>query len=608
MRLGIRTKLFLISLGLIVLSIGVVYAYLRPALDRVLTDRIQADMQVRVALVAQAVAARGLGPDPSEACAQLCVELAHKSQARVTLLTEDGMLLADSEIAPEQIKRLPSHRDRPEVQGALTRGVGVSARDSATLHQRMMYVAMPLSLGEPGAGRRGVVRLAVPLDAVDRAMTQLHVALGFGAAAALGLAVLMSSIAAHFAVRSLRLVTQAARRMVQGELTAVAQLAGDDEVAHLGRDLHTLAQSLSAALRQLVEERDRLNGVLLGMREGVLVVERSSGRVALVNPALSEMLLLTGDASGRATSELWARASGCEELSALLGRAAAEPGARPALEEVRIGGLKPRRLLVQTACIGEKKGELLAVLVDVTELRRLESLRRDFVANASHELRTPVTSIRSAAETLRDVLPRDPVASVRFLDIVERNAERLQQIVADLLELSRIESHQLRLEKTAVPLGEAVAHVLFLFSGSAADKGIRLVSEVGDERALCDRRALEQALGNLVDNALKYCPRGARVTVRAEGLSHGPEGQPGAWVRIAVADTGPGIAAEHLPRLFERFYRVDAGRSRALGGTGLGLAIVKHMVEAMGGEVAVDSREDTGSTFALVLPAPPPAS
>jgi two-component system phosphate regulon sensor histidine kinase PhoR len=223
-------------------------------------------------------------------------------------------------------------------------------------------------------------------------------------------------------------------------------------------------------------------------------------------------------------------------------------------------------------------------------------MRRDFVANVSHELRTPVASIRSAAETLHAAAGRDPEAAARFGEIIERNAERLHRLIEDLLDLSRIESREFQPRLEPLDLEAVADQLLTLFRERAEAKRLRIVRELpaGLPPARADRRALEQVLSNLVDNAVKYCPEGAAITLRAAAA----EGK----LRVELADTGPGIEAQHLPRLFERFYRVDTGRSRELGGTGLGLSIVKHLVEAMGGAVGVDSTPGRGCTFWFTLP------
>jgi two-component system phosphate regulon sensor histidine kinase PhoR len=310
------------------------------------------------------------------------------------------------------------------------------------------------------------------------------------------------------------------------------------------------------------------------------------------------MLLLPGDVAGKPLPQ---EIRGNPELRDILERS--RTATSLVVGEASLQGLKPLRLLVQAARIDKDEGGLLLVFVDVTDLRRLESLRRDFVANVSHELRTPVTALRSAAETLRIAAMRDPEAAQRFLDIIERNAERLSRMVEDLLDLSRIESHQFRLNPTNLDLAEFSEHMLDMFQSRAEEKRIQMGIDLpaGLPRLRVDGRALEQVLVNLIDNAIKYCPAGSRIVLGAAATG-------ARSVTVSVSDNGPGIEARHLPRLFERFYRVDAGRSRELGGTGLGLAIVKHLVEAMGGEVSVKSEVGKGSTFLFTVPRAEPAA
>jgi two-component system phosphate regulon sensor histidine kinase PhoR len=250
---------------------------------------------------------------------------------------------------------------------------------------------------------------------------------------------------------------------------------------------------------------------------------------------------------------------------------------------------------VRVARLPGHEEQVFAVFVDVTEMRRLETLRRDFVANVSHELRTPVTAIRSAAETLQGGLPEDRVVLEQFIGIISRNAQRLHELVEDLLDLSRIESQKLKLDIQPLDLRIAFTRVLNTFQERAERRGVELVNDVGllVPRVLADRRAMDHIVTNLVDNAVKYCGPRSKVVLRGE--EHGNQ------VRILVQDDGPGIEARHLPRLFERFYRVDPGRSREIGGTGLGLSIVKHLAEAMGGTVSVDSTPGQGTTFVIVL-------
>lgn len=584
MKLGIRFKLFLLSLGLIAVSVVAADLYLTDALDRQLTERIRGDLIIRVELVAHQAASKSAALDDHAAWDALADELGRLARVRVTLIRKDGVVLGDSEVDAPEIARLENHAARPEVSGALAQGQGSSVRYSTTVRQRMMYIAVPFQRQQAVAG---IARVAMPLTEVDSAILELRKTLAIASLLALAVAILMSTVAAELTSRTIRHLTDAARKMAAGDLATRTRTAGQDEIAALGQALDQLAESLARSLGELRSERDLLDGILSGMQEGVLVIGRD-GRIVLMNPALREMLLLGPDSVGKSVLQAIRNA----ELNELLDRARRGP-APPV--EIELSGLKPRRLLVHAVTLSGKPGGVLVVFVDVTELRRLESMRKEFVANASHELRTPVAAVRSAAETLRSAMD-DRVAASRFVDIIERNARRLENLVEDLLELSRIESREFRLTLEPVELSSTVSHVLALYRERAEQKRITLSTELASELPPIrgDRRALEQVCVNLIDNALKYCPEGARVTVRAAA--------DGNMVEVAFEDSGPGIEQKHLPHLFERFYRVDAGRSRELGGTGLGLSIVKHLVEAMGGTVSVESTLGKGATFTFTLP------
>ncbi|MBM4361941.1 MAG: PAS domain-containing sensor histidine kinase, partial [Deltaproteobacteria bacterium] len=399
--------------------------------------------------------------------------------------------------------------------------------------------------------------------------------------------------ASRLASRAAAELAAATRRLGEGSATRLQVQESSAGFGELGAALTVLQRQTAAALSDLERERDRLRGVLAGMREGVLLLD-PEGRVALVNPALREMLLLGTNVEGKQPLEIIRHA----ELVALFERA--ESGEEPASGELGVGGIKPRRLMVQAVRIPGASGGLLAVFVDVTNLRKLETLRRDFVANASHELRTPVAAILSAAETIELAIGRDPEGARDFVGVVTRNAERLKNLVDDLLDLSRIESHEFRVHAEAVDVAELCDAVVELFRERATKKGITIsAAALEGTTARADRRGLEHVLTNLVDNGVKYCASGSSITLAAEDAA-------GERVRISVVDDGPGIGAEHLPRLFERFYRVDPGRSRQVGGTGLGLSIVKHLVEAMGGTVDVESEPGRGTRFSILLPATEP--
>ena len=585
MTLGVRAKLFLVSVVLIAASAIAVESYLTPAIASRLTTSMESGLHDRARLVAREAGRFAAPTEDLAAWDQLADELGRTSGERVTIIRADGVVLGDSDVALSDLAHMDNHASRPEVEQALATGEGVAQHMSATLHRPCVYAAVSFLRDGTVAG---VVRVSSSLDEIDAAKSEVWRIIWLGCGVALVLAFILSNALAARMSAAVGELTDAARRMTEGDLEVRTRLAGHDELAGLGQALDRLAGSLATTLGELRTERDLQRRILEAMHEGVVVVDRD-GRIVLVNPALRSTLLLGADAIGKLLIETVRHA----ELDTVVDRAREAPDDPPV--EIELPGLKPRRLLVQAAPLSGDDEGLLLVFVDVTELRRLESLRRDFVANASHELRTPIAAVRSATETLQTGALEDPVAANRFLDIIERNAQRLQSLVEDMLELSKLESNEFKLKRERVELQRVVPIVLALFRERAEKKGVRLGAELaaGLPAVEGDPRALEHVLSNLVDNAVKYCPSGTRIVVSAAADE--------ARVRLVVSDTGPGIPSEHLPRVFERFYRVDAGRSRELGGTGLGLSIVKHMVETMRGKVAVESSVGKGSTFIVSL-------
>ncbi len=354
--------------------------------------------------------------------------------------------------------------------------------------------------------------------------------------------------------------------------------------SRLAQHVYETAQSAKELSRQLAVFR----AVIDGMAEGVWITS-NDGTVVEHNNALKEMLFAGHQLVGRKPIELLRSA----ELQMAVEQACREH--LIARLELPVEGVRPRVLSVHVSPLGRELGGSAAVFFDVTELRRLEKVRKDFVANVSHELRTPITAIRGYSETLMSGAVSDPVAAPKMVDIIHRQSERLSELVEDLLELSRLESKQLMLEREPVDLAEAAqrASEAIRPKAEARATSIDLAIPPGFQ-AFGDQRAIEQVLLNLLDNAVKYTPHNGHVWVTAKSDDN--------TVEISIRDDGPGIETRHLPRIFERFYRVDKGRSRDMGGTGLGLSIVKHLVTAMNGEVRVESVPGQGSTFFLALP------
>jgi two-component system phosphate regulon sensor histidine kinase PhoR len=573
------------------------------SLERDLTARVQSELQTRLDLIDGWVGARRLPPGDLGAWDALADLAGDAARARVTLISLDGQVLGDSNVSLADLPRVENHAHREEVQAALASGSGWAQRRSSTVDRRMLYLAKRARTAD---SQPVIVRAAVPLIEVERALRRVRELLVITSALALAVAVALSALTSHVFGRSLRAITGAARQIAEGNLDVRIRPDTRDEIGQLASTLDQLADSLSSTLRALREERDRLGGILAAMEEGVLVVD-ANRTIAMANPSARVLLLSAASSStdaqarrdhasapleGRSLLEVVRSA----DMDAIVGRTLTDRV--PASGEVAVDRPRPRRLLVHSTPLAHDGAGALVVLVDVTEIRRLEGVRKDFVANVSHELRTPLTAVRTAVETARAVLPKDPPEADRFLAIADRHTERLTLLVKDLLDLSRVEAGRVPLELEPVAPAEVAEEVLATFRESASRRHLRLVADFPARLppAHADREALVQVLTNLVENAVKYSDENGTLTVSGRQA-------PGGELLVTVADTGPGIAAKHLPRLFERFYRVDPGRSRERGGTGLGLSIVKHLCEAMGGTVSVESAPGKGSTFTVRLPA-----
>ena len=414
--------------------------------------------------------------------------------------------------------------------------------------------------------------------------------------AVVAVAALLALVLTRGLSRPLENVRRGAERFARGDLSRDLPVESSDEVGQLAESLNQMASQLDRQIRHLARQRNQLQAVLSSMVEAVIAVD-ASGRILRANQAVAQVLGI--DAAGVVGQRL-VEVLPHPQIERLLKQVLF---GGPTAEAIQLDGPPPRQLHAQGSVLrdaSETESGVLLVLHDVTQLRRLESLRRDFVANVSHELKTPITAIKGFIETLRDGAIGDPEKAEHFLGIVNRQADRLVAIIDDLLALSRIEQehHRRQIELTHGRVGPILQAAVQSCEARALARNIHVAVDCPqDLLAWVNAALLEQAVVNLIDNAVKYSDPGATVTVRAAASDTGCE--------LAVIDTGCGIAAEHLPRLFERFYRVDKARSRTLGGTGLGLAIVKHIAQAHGGSIAVESTPGAGSTFTIGLPRRP---
>ncbi|HKE62711.1 MAG TPA: ATP-binding protein [Nitrospira sp.] len=527
-------------------------------------------------------------------------ELSRRALARVTLVDSTGRVLADSAVSDRDLTTIENHRTRPEIEQAIATGSGTDLRASHTTGDRTLYRAVRLN--EPGTTSSPLyLRLGLPMTALEQELAKLkrNLAIAFGSAflIAVGLSIWL----ARSLTKPLSDMATAARQLAAGDHSVRIQTRSRDEVGLLADTLNHMTDELRSKIEELSEDRAQLLAMLTSMVEGVMVLDYK-GRILQVNPALELMFGVTrAEARGRQFAEVF----GHSELNALVSTVLAT---RTGQEDEIILTPSGRCLDVEASVAGgEQDNEACAVLVfhDITELRRLENIRKDFVANVSHELRTPLTSIKGYVEALLDGGKDDPATSVRFLDIILKQSDRLNLILEDLLQLSKIESGQVQFKQEPLHLGSVVERTIAMIKPLADKKQHRLSAQIAPNLPLItgDEERLVQVLANLLDNAIKYTPEGGQITVAARRMPLAQADVRRNSVELAVTDTGIGIPEQDRPRVFERFYRVDKARSRELGGTGLGLAIVRHIVEGHGGQIWVEGNVPTGSRFVVRLPA-----
>jgi two-component system phosphate regulon sensor histidine kinase PhoR len=587
-RLGLRRRMALTA----VLASGVALLVVLLFVQRPLHTRaLEREREARLAearLMARVVAdALVAGVDSDHLDPQIDAA-AREVKARVTIIEPDGRVVADSAVSGADLAALPNHSNRPEIRQAFAKGWGTSVRFSATVHRRLLYCAVRI---ESGGKVVGVSRVSAPLTDIEAQGTELLQAVGLALLLAFAITAALSAALSSSLVGPLHRIMDTARRLGAGDLSARIPLERRDELGELARIINEAADELQSRMTELDRTRARTDAILAAMEEGVLAVDHK-GHVVLANDVLRRSFDLV-DPVGRHYLEAVRQT----EVGAVIEAVLASGDRHTAEVEV-----PSRRRVFALTGVPYPAGDNAphgAVLTfhDITERRRLDRVRRDFVANASHELRTPLTSVRGFVEALEDGAANDPTLSARFLGKIHAHADRMTALVEDLLELSRIESGDREPVFERVPPMEVVDDVVASLAAIAQRKGITLEKrDSGVSEVVTDVERMRRILENLVDNAVKYTQEGGRVELEASPRE-------GGGVVITVRDNGPGIAADHLPRLFERFYRVDKARSRELGGTGLGLAIVRHLAESIGASVDVTSELERGSTFTVHIPA-----
>jgi two-component system phosphate regulon sensor histidine kinase PhoR len=549
-------------------------------------------------LTQAAASLANLAPTEAEAADRFCEDAAKGTRLRITLIAADGTVLGDSR---SDYTSMENHAGRPEVIQALAGQEATTFRTSATLGMDMAYAAAPVRINNRIIG---VVRVAMDApELAERLAPLLWLAVFIACLFIASLGAISASMGATV-MRPVEALMAAAAHWSVGELDTRVPRFSDPDLAGLTETMNSMAADMADRIRVMERQQGELAAILDGMNEAVLATDADLS-IRRINRKARELFGYTDNSNEGALSSFQERpllqVCKSSSLEALARCCIAELAPQEA--EISLYGDTTSTVLAYAAPLAMEDGRLGAILVlnDITRIKRLERVRRDFVANVSHELRTPITLIKGFIETLEDGAIRNPAEAVRFMGIIRRHADRLASIVEDLLSLARMENPERgRLTMHSFRVWDVIEKAMESLGERPASKAVSIVVDCPmDLHLIANEGLLEQALVNLLDNAVKYGPAGGSVWVEARQETSEEA------LRISIRDEGQGIPAKDVPRLFERFYRVDRARSRELGGTGLGLAIVRHIAMAHGGTASVKSSEGYGSTFSLTLPVDP---
>ena len=583
-----RSRLFLASLLTSAVTLIVAAGLVSWSVRRLVDERIERALVNQARLAAETLA-RWQPATPGEFDAEADA-IGRLVSARVTFIGPDGTVVGDSELSADELATLENHATRPEVRQAHSAGIGVARRYSDTLKTNMLYVAVQVQ--NPTAPRLSEVRLALPLTEIGEQLAVVRhasvVALTVGFLTALAVAWAASALLS----RRVRAIAETAERYAAGDLSPAQTDYGTDEIGIVARVLDDSMREIGSRVSQRETDRARMEAILNGMSEGVLVIT-PQGRLQLVNNAARRMLKVEDPPEERHYLEIARHPDIAAEINGALHGLAGDG------RELTLPGDATATLVARGAPVASAAGRgAVLVLHDITDLRKADRIRRDFVANVSHELRTPLTAVRGYVEALLDGVT-DPADERRFLETIARHTFRMERLVRDLLRLARLDAGQEPVDKVACTIDSLFTGVIADVSSELDARSQRVVQQVDPEATVVtgDPAKLHDALRNLLHNATSYAPEGSEIVLASARRDH--------RIVLSVADSGPGIPESDLPRIFERFYRVDKARSRNTrdpGGTGLGLAIVKHLVGLHGGKVAAANRPEGGAIFTLEIP------
>lgn len=588
MKISFKLKLIFSYVFIIVISFGIIAFFLDRSLEANSLREITASLVTEARLVESIVTSRHIREADFTYLDAAAKTLAARMACRLTVIDGNGNVLADSEKTRAEVRSMENHAYRPEVRAALAGNTGTDTHRSSALNIDMLYVAVPLT-DEQGVA--GILRLAIPLDSVQRTLLATRKAVISGFIFALALALILGSLVASQTIRPINRMIGVSRRFAEGDFSRRVIPGPQDEIGELAETLNGMAQDIEEKIREIETQNQKLAAIFDSMIEGVIAVDRA-GHVISVNPTIERIFRVRKE---EVEGRLFLEGIRNKDIAEVIRRTLS--GGTPQSGEAHL--LLPVRKVFQINAVPVSHGGdvtgCVVVIHDITELRRLETVRTDFVANVSHELKTPLTSIKGFVETLLEGAIDDKENNRAFLGIIQEHADRLSSLVNDLLALSHLESKEITLTVSDVDLHREVEKVIQSFTSSIRKRGITVTNElpVGFS-GRADRNRIDQVLTNLIDNAIKFNKDGGSIAIRGR--------RDAGAVTVTVEDSGCGIPAQDLPRIFERFYRVDKARSRDLGGTGLGLAIVKHIIALHGGTVAVESSEGHGARFRFTLP------
>lgn len=574
---SIRWRLATAFIVLIIISIGGLSTYLMHFVRGSYLSNLDSQLTHQAQLVGD-VSDSYFANGQTDDIDVLAKRLGEQIDARITLIDKDGVVLGDSDENPAVME---NHGDRPEVIEALSTGAGSSIRYSTTLGCDMMYVAVPVTMNGEVVG---IARVSLPLTEINKSLGHISRTIIAGAAIAAIIAILLAIQLSRTTTEPVKKLTKMAKRMAEGELDQEIRVTAKDEVGDLAGAFNQMSARLREMVALLTNERDKMTAVVSTMGDGVIIVD-SESRVNMVNKAAEAMFRLSKNES---LGNTFIEVVHDHELAEVLRKCLKTGEQQTGLVETE-SGKQFLRVIATPLWSGS-----LVLLQDLTQIRRLETVRRDFISNISHELRTPITSLKILTETIQGGAIEDRAVARDFLNKINAETDRLAQMVDALAELSHIESGEVSLKLEPVVMGEIAQQVAERLRAQVDRAGLNLEVNIPLDlpRALADKERMEQVLVNLLHNAIKFTSPGGRISISAK--------TEGDNIQVSVADTGVGITANDLPRVFERFYKAD--KARAGGGTGLGLAIAKHIVEAHSGSIWAESIEGKGSIFTFTLP------